>query len=306
MISEIFDDISSSVSKEALELFGESGDDISVNKPLRENLIVILTSIALSIHVLICGKPGTSKTLAIEIAYKILSMNFQDKPHLCHFKKANFSKFWGSRSTTSEGVRKKFDSTIADYLKNLDSDETKVLIFDEIGLAEQAPDNPLKVLHSYLDPASEDRSDHLKELLEEKSKLIKDFEKKTPVEKARIFAEIEKKTIAFVGVSNWRLDVSKSNRMIFVARPKMGLEDLVDTSKSMLESHLKKMNIASSQYPENRESLDQIFEIIAQVYTTFREYQIKKSQDDKNMHGSRDYYYLIRHIIYYSDLACST
>lgn len=76
IISEIFEDISSKVAKEALQLFGDSGDDISVNKPLRENLIVILTSIALSIHVLICGKPGTSKTLAIEIAQKILAMNF--------------------------------------------------------------------------------------------------------------------------------------------------------------------------------------------------------------------------------------
>jgi hypothetical protein len=66
------------------------------------------------------------------------------------------------------------------------------------------------------------------------------------------------------------------------------------------------MNIASSQYPENRESLDQIFEIIAPSLYDIQRVQIKKSQDDKNMHGSRDYYYLIRHIIYYSDLACST
>lgn len=160
-------------------------------------------------------------------------------------------------------MRKKFDNTIADYLKNIDADEeTKVLIFDEIGLAEQAPDNPLKVLHSYLDPASEDRSDTLKELLEEKSKLIKGFEKKTPGEKARIYDEIEKKTIAFVGVSNWRLDVSKSNRMIFVARPKMAVSDLTETALSMLESHLKKFR-TESYSKENMKSLQEIFDVIA-------------------------------------------
>jgi DNA polymerase III delta prime subunit len=78
---------------------------------------VILTCVSLKIPVLICGKPGTSKTLAVEIASKILSMEFKTKAHLTNFKKSEFSKFWGSLSTTSEGVRKKMNDTIVEQLK---------------------------------------------------------------------------------------------------------------------------------------------------------------------------------------------
>lgn len=61
-------------------------------------------------------------------------------------------------NTTSEGVNKKFLSVTSQYLKvDEASDEKVVLVFDEIGLAELSPHNPNKVLHSYLDPGSEDR-----------------------------------------------------------------------------------------------------------------------------------------------------
>jgi E3 ubiquitin-protein ligase RNF213 len=78
-ILEIFDTVSLLITQEALDLFGENGDDVTLNRPLRENLIVLLTSISLGMHVLICGKPGTSKTLAIEIASKVLSMGRTNK-----------------------------------------------------------------------------------------------------------------------------------------------------------------------------------------------------------------------------------
>lgn len=62
------------------------------------------------------------------------------------------------------------------------------LIFDEIGLAEYSRDNPLKVLHSKL--------------------------------------EIEYNKIGFVGISNYRMDVSKMNRVVFIARMDPDIEDL--------------------------------------------------------------------------------
>lgn len=54
-------------------------------------------------------------------------------------------------------------------------------MFDEIGLAEISKHNPLKVLHSLLDNNDS--------------------------------------KIAFVGISNWRLDASKMNRALYLARP---------------------------------------------------------------------------------------
>jgi len=78
---------------------------------------------------------------------------------LKYFKLSEFEYIFGSTSTTSKSVQQKMDFTQSKYL-DLPEDNSTVscLIFDEIGLAENSPDNPLKALHSYLDPASEDKS----------------------------------------------------------------------------------------------------------------------------------------------------
>lgn len=275
---QIFDDFATKVAKEALEIYGMAGDDISNNKPLRENLLVVLTCVSLKIPVLICGKPGTSKTLAVEIAGKILvHANYSSKPCLQKFIKSEFSKFWGSLSTTSEGVRKKMNETIADQLKKRYTAEVeaylkdpknqkltnKCLFFDEIGLAELAPDNPLKVLHSYLDPGSEDVAGDQRRILEERMSKIP-FVSSLSKEKKENFVRYLVSNISFIGISNWRLDSSKSNRMIFVARPRMQNKDLVQTSESMLTSFLGKHKTTLS--PFKREQVQKIFGIIADVF----------------------------------------
>jgi len=61
------------------------------------------------------------------------------------------------------------DQSQASYLdilrEQIGNRQVATLIFDEIGLAEMSPDNPLKALHSYLDNASEDKSEELRNLL---------------------------------------------------------------------------------------------------------------------------------------------
>ena len=58
-----------------------------------------------------------------------------------------------------------------------------LIIIDEIGLAELSPYRPLKILHPKL--------------------------------------EKKDRKYAFMAISNWGLDLSKMNRMIYVARPDM-------------------------------------------------------------------------------------
>jgi hypothetical protein len=70
-----------------------------------------------------------------------------------------------------------------------------VFVFDEIGLAELSKYNPLKVLHNLL--------------------------------------ELENRRIAFIGISNWRLDASKMNRALYLARPDPDEEDLKETALSI-------------------------------------------------------------------------
>lgn len=67
-----------------------------------------------------------------------------------------------------------------------------VITFDEIGLAEISKHNPLKTLHS---------------LLEE-----------------------EDRKVGFIGISNWRLDASKMNRALYLARPNPTKNDLINTA----------------------------------------------------------------------------
>ena len=70
-----------------------------------------------------------------------------------------------------------------------------VFVFDEIGLAELSKYNPLKVLHSLL--------------------------------------EVENRCIGFLGISNWRLDASKMNRALYLARPDPNEDDLKSTAISI-------------------------------------------------------------------------
>ncbi len=68
-----------------------------------------------------------------------------------------------------------------------------VVVFDEIGLAEISPHNPLKVMHSLLEPPR----------------------------------------VATVGISNWSLDASKQNRVITLSRTEPSEKDLTQSASKI-------------------------------------------------------------------------
>lgn len=69
-----------------------------------------------------------------------------------------------------------------------------MILFDEMGLAEISPYNPLKVIHSELDGKQE---------------------------------------VGFVGISNWTLDASKMNRAIHLSVQEPDLDDLILTATTI-------------------------------------------------------------------------
>jgi hypothetical protein len=102
-----------------------------------------------------------------------------------------------------------------------------VFVFDEIGLAELSKYNPLKVLHNLL--------------------------------------EVENRDIGFVGISNWRLDASKMNRALYLARPDPDEHDLKFTAKCIfnqicpeMENHHKLIENLASAYSDLKQYLKQI------------------------------------------------
>ena len=70
------------------------------------------------------------------------------------------------------------------------------MIFDEIGLAGYAKSNPLKILHSLLEPPK----------------------------------------VAFVGISNYSLDASKNNRVLALSRFDPDENDLLDSARAIAQT----------------------------------------------------------------------
>src|ERR1044072_9624308 len=83
-----------------------------------------------------------------------------------------------------------------------------------VGLAETSPYNPLKVLHSLLEPSY----------------------------------PADGPTVSVVGISNWRLDNSKSSRALLVQRPNFDLDDLVETAVRLLDKNNLEVELEIKNY----------------------------------------------------------
>ena len=153
--------------------------------------------------------------------------------------------------------------------KKSDKSKYKIIVFDEIGLADVSPHNPLKVLNRILDTNN------------------------LPV--------------SFIGLTNWNLSVSKMSRMVYVARPDMTDEDLVTTANSILgvdawrkELDIKpinsveemKLKAAIENFNLKTGLYEYLFSVMATSYSKLT--QIENFSGCSNFHGSRDFYTLIK------------
>lgn len=82
---------------------------IALSKALRENLFIFLVSICNSIPVIICGKPGCSKTLSVHLLHE----NMRDLDSIDDFFKAltrlYLILYQGSLASSSESIEKIFE-----------------------------------------------------------------------------------------------------------------------------------------------------------------------------------------------------
>lgn len=98
--------------------------------------------------------------------------------------------------STSGGIEQAFES--ARRYRREAPNTFVVVLLDEVGLAEQSPHLPLKVLHKMFDEAGEGEG--------------------------------------VVGISNWALDPAKMNRAVHLYRPAPSVEDLSLTAEGMVRS----------------------------------------------------------------------
>jgi hypothetical protein len=126
-------------------------DDIAENSALLENLFSLFVSIYSKIPIFICGKPGSSKSLAVDIITQTFKRSSSQDSYFDGFANLHQNYFQGSKQTTDTGIEKVFEDALnRKGKKNM----IQMVFIDELGLAELSPHNPLKILHKYLDSTS--------------------------------------------------------------------------------------------------------------------------------------------------------
>ena len=224
---------------------------IAKNNALKENLFSALFCIVNKIPLIICGKPGRSKTLCIQILQNSLKGKEDSKSYLCKsFSQLIIYKIQGALNTKTENVVKVFKK--ARDMQKENNNDIHLVLMDEMGLAELSPNNPLKVTHFEL--------------------------------------ENEEEKVSFVGITNWGLDASKMNRVIYIVVQEPDENDLIITAKEIVKSY----DINKENY---HEKYGTTFNYLCKAYYKFIEDKKSKNDENKNFHGSRDFYSLIKNVI---------
>ena len=116
--------------------------------------------------------------------------------------------YQGALNSTSEGVERIFKKSREISNSKEKKDIISTILFDEMGLAEHSPHNPLKVIHSNLEYELNQGDNQ----------------------------------VAFVGVSNWELDSSKMNRGTTIRIPEPNPEDIETLSITIAKSFLGELD----------------------------------------------------------------
>ncbi|XP_052216221.1 E3 ubiquitin-protein ligase rnf213-alpha-like isoform X4 [Dreissena polymorpha] len=178
--------------------------NIARNTALRENIFMMVVCIELRIPLFLVGKPGSSKSLAKTIVADAMQGNLSRSALFKHFKQVQMVTFQCSPLATSEGIIGTFKQC-ARFQKDKDLDKfVSVVVLEEIGLAEDVPQMPLKTLHPLLEDGC--------------------VEDETPE---------NYKKVAFIGISNWALDPAKMNRGILVQREVPDLTELQNSARGI-------------------------------------------------------------------------
>ncbi|KAL1512226.1 hypothetical protein AB1Y20_005488 [Prymnesium parvum] len=126
----------------------EVEEGVAMNDALSENLFVTCICVLNLLPLFIVGKPGTSKTLTMQVLSNNLQGNRSPNPFFRDFPAIHIFPYQCSPMSASNAIQHQFD--IACRFQQHATSIVSVLLLDEVGLAEHSPDMPLKVLHAML------------------------------------------------------------------------------------------------------------------------------------------------------------
>ena len=193
---------------------------IAKNRALLENLFSLFVAINNKVPIFIVGKPGCSKSLSVQLIIKSMQGSASDNHFFKNLPKLMVHSYQGSMASTSKGVENIFKKARSVYQSLSKEDKMKnipLIFFDEMGLAEHSPNNPLKVIHAALE-YDQNKGD---------------------------------KKVAFIGISNWILDAAKMNRGISISIPEPDEEDNKETSLTIGKSYDELLAIRYKNFFEN-------------------------------------------------------
>ncbi len=152
------------------------GRNIARNTALRENIFMMAICVELRIPLFLVGKPGSSKSLAKAIISDSMQGRESTNPLLQSFKEVylmsislktslyyvsllqvGIFSYQCSQLSTSESVIEVFKTAEKFQSKQDKTSFVSVVILDEVGLAEDSPNLPLKALHPLLEDGTEGR-----------------------------------------------------------------------------------------------------------------------------------------------------
>ena len=264
----------------------ELNKDIAKNNCLKENLFFSFISIITNIPLIMIGKPGTSKSLSIQLIANSMRGKYSKNPFFYEFPKIIQTYYQGSKETNLEDVKNLFEIAMdkIKYYKNDKELSISLVIFDELGLAYKTERKILNILNSKLE-----------------------------LESKRNYK------ISFIGISNYSLQLPRKFRGITLSVPDINqkFDVLNEITLSIAENYIyykndniiyKILKILSHTYyeykkrlqyikdfsfhdSEKSKDLDKINKILKKLLE--KEYNIKI-----DFHGLRDFYNLINGIAY--------
>ena len=226
---------------------------------LLENIFSLFVSINTKIPLFIIGKPGFSKTLSVKLITYSMRGSSSYNLFFKKYPRVITHRYNCSLLSTSNGIGDIFKKSYE--IKNQLNIEVKekyisLIFFDDMELAEFLPNNPLNIIHSKLE-----------------------FDKNEDDE-----------SIAFVGISNNKLDYTIVNRGIMVSVLEFDLEDLKETA----------FNIAYSYDEAIAKKYKSFLENLASCFFEYNNNYLKRNHmlfGKEDFHGIKDFYHLITYSI---------
>ena len=226
-------------------------EHIARNAALKENLFMMYVCIQLKIPLFIIGKPGSSKSLARSIInHSINEGILVEGNKIAEYTRVYMQCYQCSQFTTSKEISDLFDKCQT-IQKEVAADSVSCVVLDEVGLAEDSSNLPLKVLHSLLEDSA-----------------TSEFAQRGP-------------NVAFIGLSNWSLDPAKMNRGIMVQLEDPSIEELVNTAHAIIKPSGQVDDIIS-------EKLNLYVRSLAEGYLKL--FQIQPLMLSRDYFGLRDFY----------------